>query len=98
MSLGKQRGLNRRFPKPPNCGLSLLCLQRLGVDSLVEVGLGATLTSLARRTGPALRRWNVASPTVARELLTSGVPDGRLWGTYLAAYQNPIQIFVRRKE
>lgn len=48
-----------------------LCLQRLGVDSLVEVGFGTTLTSLARRTVPALRRWNVASPTAARELLTS---------------------------
>lgn len=49
-----------------------LRLPRLGVDSLVELGFGTTLTSLARRTVPALRRWNVAGPTAARELLTSG--------------------------
>jgi [acyl-carrier-protein] S-malonyltransferase len=49
-----------------------LCLDRFGVDSLVEVGFGTTLTSLARRTVPGLRRWNVASPAAARELLAAG--------------------------
>lgn len=49
-----------------------LCLDRFGVDSLVEVGFGTTLTSLARRTVPGLRRWNVASPAAARELLAGG--------------------------
>jgi [acyl-carrier-protein] S-malonyltransferase len=49
-----------------------LCLERFGVDSLVEVGFGTTLTSLARRTVPGLRRWNVASPAAARELPAPG--------------------------
>lgn len=49
-----------------------LCLDRFGVDSLVEVGFGTTLTSLARRTVPGLRRWNVATPAAARELLAAG--------------------------
>jgi [acyl-carrier-protein] S-malonyltransferase len=49
-----------------------LCLERFGVDSMVEVGFGTTLTSLARRTVPGLRRWNVASPAAARELLAPG--------------------------
>lgn len=49
-----------------------LCLERFGADSLVEVGFGTTLTSLARRTVPWLHRWNVASPTAALELLAVG--------------------------
>jgi [acyl-carrier-protein] S-malonyltransferase len=49
-----------------------LCLERFEADSLVEVGFGSTLTSLARRTVPGLRRWNVGSPAAARELPAPG--------------------------
>lgn len=43
-------------------------IARLGLTDLVEVGFGTTLTSLAKRTVPALRRWNVDGPAAIREL------------------------------
>ena len=51
-------------------------IARLGVSDLVEVGFGTTLTSLAKRTVPALRRWNVDCPAAVREFAAA---TGTAW-------------------
>jgi [acyl-carrier-protein] S-malonyltransferase len=51
-------------------------LARLGAEQLFEVGFGTTLTSLAKRTVPRLRRWNVDSPAAVRELQAAPTAGG----------------------
>jgi [acyl-carrier-protein] S-malonyltransferase len=54
--------LARHLVTPVRWRTSLLTLQRLGADSLVEVGPGNVLAGLARRTLPGVPVRNVAQP------------------------------------
>ena len=54
--------LARHLVTPVRWRLSLLTLERLGADSLVEVGPGNVLAGLARRTLPGVPVRNVALP------------------------------------
>lgn len=54
--------LARQLVSPVQWRLSLLSLERLGADSLIEVGPGNVLAGLARRTLPGVPVRNVAQP------------------------------------
>jgi [acyl-carrier-protein] S-malonyltransferase len=67
--------LARHLVTPVRWRLSLLTLQRLGADSLVEVGPGNVLAGLARRTLPGVPVRNVAQPDDVFENVADGRPD-----------------------